>query len=202
MPVNTWGRELRTVPMRDPETDIGNLLRVVAARDGTTVTFDPPVGREPIGELTLNAGEHAEVMITDGVSIAADAPIQVAQLMLGMNVVDPPLERGDPAMTVLVPEEQFRYDYVFAMPSSYADSMDGATYLMVSRLPGRPIELDGTQLEADWTTVGEREIAVVRVGGGAHRAESTAPFGVIAFGLGSYTSYAHPAGLDLRVLLE
>lgn len=40
------------------------------------------------------------------------------------------------------------------------------------------------------------------VTGGTDQARSTAPFGLTAYGLGSYTSYAHPAGLDLRVLLE
>jgi hypothetical protein len=36
------------------------------------------------------------------------------------------------------------------------------------------------------------------IGGGAHRIEGTAPFGILVYGFGSYTSYMYPGGLDLR----
>jgi hypothetical protein len=197
-PLTTWGTELETTVMREPGSEATNLLRVMAARDGTRVTFDPPIGEVATAEL--DAGAHVELPLADAVSIRADAPIQVAQMLLGQNQTDPPLERGDPSLTVLVPAEQFRDDYVFVTPSSYADAEDGRSYLLVSRAPGAAIELDGEPLEAEWTAVGERELAVVPVTGGTHRASAPAPFGLIAFGLGSYTSYAHPAGLDLHVL--
>ena len=197
-PVNTWGREFVTMPMRDPATSVGNFIRLIAARDGTDVALDPPVGGT--SAVSLNAGEHVELLLEHATSIASTEPLEVAQLLLGQHIEDPPLDRGDPALTILVPNEQHRYDYVFASPSSYAGAPDGQSYVLVSREPGVPIELDDADLTASWTRVADRELAIVPVGGGTHRATSTAPFGLVAYGLGRYTSYAAPAGLDLHIL--
>jgi hypothetical protein len=199
-PVTTWGTRFETLPMRDPETSAPNFLRIVAARDDTTVAIQP----SGANAVVLDRGEHVEIEIDGGVSIDASGPIQVAQLIAGQLVTDPPLERGDPALTALVPAEQFRRDYVFVTPSSYGPAFGGQSFVLISREPGTEIELDGDAVDPAWTTVGTRELAIVPVGGGVHRAETARgePFGLIAFGLGSYTSYAYPAGLDLRVILE
>jgi hypothetical protein len=192
-PLRTWGTRFRTMPLRDPETSVPNLVRVIAARDGTTVTID---GRQ----ASLDAGEHLERSIDGAIAIDADAPIQVAQILLGQDITDPPQERGDPGLTMLVPEEQFRSEYVFVTPSSYTPVVQGQSWLLVSRDPGVEVVLDGAPIDAEWTLVGARELAIVPVSGGAHRASSASPFGVIAYGLGLYTSYAYPAGLDLRIV--
>ncbi|AKF04594.1 IgGFc-binding protein [Sandaracinus amylolyticus] len=197
-PVETWGKRFSTMPMRDPDTAIANLLRITAAHDGTTVTLDPPPRSG--GEVALAAGEHVEIEFDRAMTITSSLPVQVAQLLVGQNITDPPLERGDPGMTTLVPEEQYRRDYVFAMPSSYTPLARGQSYLLVSREPGAEITLDGRTLEAEWTRVGDRELAIVPVPAGNHRLTAASPVGLIAYGLGLYTSYAYPAGLDLRVI--
>lgn len=198
-PVTTWGTRFETAPLRDPTTDVGNLLRIVAAHDGTTITVTPPVrGIDP--GLVLDAGEHVDALIEGAVSIAASRPIEVGQLLLGQDVTEPALERGDPGLTTLVPREQFRIDYVFITPTSYAEPVNGQSWVLVSRAPGVALVLDGEPVVATWTTVGDRELATVAVPGGAHRATSNEPFGLVAFGLGEYTSYAYPAGLDLRIV--
>lgn len=198
-PLATWGTEFETMPLRDPATRAPNLLRIVAGHDGTELTLDPPQHGVDAGHR-LERGEHIDVMIEGPVSIAATQPIQVGQILLGQNIENPPLERGDPALTMLVPQEQFRTEYVFVTPSSYVATTGGQSWLLVSREPGVAITLDGAPLEAEWMSAGERELALVAVAGGSHRATSSKPFGLIAYGLGSYTSYAYPAGLDLRVI--
>jgi hypothetical protein len=197
-PVAAWGSQYETMPLRDPTTDVPNLVRVVAARDGTAITLDPPQDGVD-GGLVLDAGEHVDFMLFGPVSIRASEPVQVAQFLLGQNFRNPPLPRGDPGMTILVPQEQFRREYVFVTPSSYVPRVNGQSWVLVSREPGVAVTLDGELVDADWVVAGDRELALVAVGGGAHRAHSSAPFGLIAFGLGSYTSYAYPAGLDLRI---
>lgn len=196
-PVDTWGRTFRTMPLRDPETTAANLVRIMAAHDGTALTLTPPL---PIERTTLDAGEWVELSIEGPLMIEGSEPIQVAQLLLGQNVTDPPLERGDPGLTILVPEEQYRAEYVFVTPSSYTPVANGQSYLLVAREPGAAITLDGAALDATWSAIGGRELAIVPITGGSHRATSSTPFGLIAYGLGSYTSYAYPAGLDLRVI--
>lgn len=197
-PVRTWGRKFETMPMTQPGTPTGNLLRVVAVEDDTRITFDPPIG--DIAEITLDSTQHRELRIDGPVAIEADGPIQIAQLLLGMHMTDPPLDRGDPSLTMLVPSEQFRTSYVFVTPSSYADTPSGRAYVLISRLPGARIELDGAELEAEWTRVGDRELAIVQLDGGAHHAQAASPFGLVAFGLGEYTSYACPAGMNLNTI--
>jgi len=186
------------MPMTQPGTPTGNLLRVVAVEDDTRITFDPPIG--DIAEITLDSTQHRELRIDGPVAIEADGPIQIAQLLLGMHMTDPPLDRGDPSLTMLVPSEQFRTSYVFVTPSSYADTPSGRAYVLISRLPGARIELDGAELEAEWTRVGDRELAIVQLDGGAHHAQAASPFGLVAFGLGEYTSYACPAGMNLNTI--
>jgi hypothetical protein len=77
---------------------------------------------------------------------------------------------------------------------------NGQSWLVLARDLGTDVVLDGASPVTTWTRVGDREIAMIPVAGGAHRATGTAPFGLVVFGLGTYTSYAYPAGLDLRVI--
>ncbi len=194
-PIPTWGTRFVTAPLSDPETAMPNLLRLVAARDATEVTIDPP----PPGiarTTTLARGEVLDVLLRAPVSITASQPIEVAQILVGQNYTDPPQPRGDPALTILVPEEQFRASYVFLTPTSYTAVTRGQSWVLISREPGASITLDGAELEVGWRRVGDRELATIPVSGGAHRATGTSRFGLVAFGLGSYTSYAYPAGLD------
>ena len=199
-PVATWGASYETMPLVDPATTgIPNRLRIVAAHDGTEIDAMPSQ-RGIADDLVLDAGEWIEIELAEPVSIRGSHPIELAQYLVGQNVADPPLERGDPGMTMLVPQDQFRSEYVFITPTSYVPLVNGQSWLLVSREPGTPIELDGTVVDATWVRVGDRELARVPVDGGAHRARASTPFGLIAYGLGTYTSYAYPAGLDLQVI--
>lgn len=198
-PVVTWGTEFETVVLGDPDERTSNLLRIVAAHDGTEVTLTPPpTGLDAVQRL--DAGEYVDLTIDAPIALDATRPIEVAQYLLGQNLTDPPRPRGDPALTTLVPHEQFRSSYVFVTPTSYAPIVDGQSWIVVSRPPGVPITLDGRTVEATWATVGDRELATIPVSGGTHRVTASATFGLTAFGLGSYTSYAYPAGLDLTIV--
>lgn len=194
-PLDTWGRQFETVPFSDPDVGAPNSVRVVAGYDDTVLTFDPP---HPEVNATLDAGEYVDLLIEGPLAITGSRPIEVAQFLLGQTYLDPPPSRGDPSLTMLVPREQFRNDYVFVTPTSYTPAVDGQSWVVISREPGAQILLDGAAVVATWHTVGGRELAVVPLAGGAHRAASTSTFGLMAFGLGSYTSYAYPAGLDLE----
>lgn len=199
-PVPTWGASFQTMPLIDPATpEVPNRLRIIAAHDGTEVDVVPPQ-RGIADDLVLDAGEWVEIELDVAISIRGSRPIEVAQYLLGQAVVIPVLPRGDPALTMLVPDDQLRADYVFIIPTSYVPLVNGQSWLLVSREPGEPITLDGAFIEAEWTRIGDRELARVPVVGGAHRARASSAFGLIAYGLGSFTSYAYPAGLDLRVI--
>jgi hypothetical protein len=101
-------------------------------------------------------------------------------------------------MTLLTPAEQYRSDYTFILPTSYNASTNGQNHLLVIREPGLAIMLDGAPVTSAFQPIGGREIGVVLLDGGSHHITAAAPFGLIAYGLGSYTSYATLAGLDLE----
>lgn len=197
-PVPTWGTRFETVPLGDPALHPVNLVRIVGTEAGTHLVLDPP----PAGsarEVDLAPLVPLDLTIDGPLAITASHPIEVAQFLLGQNLETPPLPRGDPALTLLVPREQNRIDYELVTPTSYSPVVNGQSWLVVARDPGATITLDGSAITTPFVPVGDREIAVVPVEGGAHRATGTSPFGLVAFGLGTYTSYAYPAGLDLRI---
>lgn len=198
-PIQTWGRSFVSTPMIDAPTPRQNLVRISAAFDGTSVTVDPPQGG--FSTATLGAREWVEFLADGAFVVNADRAIQVAQYTLGQNHTMPEAMRGDPAMTVLVPSEQWRSDYDFAAPSSYNEGTNGQSFLLLTRSPGVDIQLDGTSVGASWQAVGGLEVGIVPIPGGIHSLSSTQPFGAIIYGLGSFTSYAYPAGLNLEQIV-
>lgn len=195
-PIQTWGLGYVSAPMADTGTGDPNLVRLVAAFDGTSVTIDPP--QDGHSSETLNANQFVEFMASSAFSVTSSRAVMAGQYLLGqyLNPADPAL-RGDPAMTVLVPAEQYRADYTFVMPTSYNPSTNGQNYLMIVRPPGLDLVLDGATLSTSWQSVGGREIAVVPLEGGTHVISGAEEFGMISYGLGEFTSYAYPAGLNL-----
>ena len=171
-------------------------MRVVAAFDDTAVTVDPAQGG--IAGGPLQAGEFLEFQATTPFHVQGNHAVMVAQYLVGQYTGTPPAARGDPAMAVLAPAEQYRSDYTFILPTSYNPGTNGQNHLLVTRPPGLAITLDGAPLVASFQAIGGREIGVALLGGGAHHISADQPFGVIAYGLGSYTSYATSAGLDLE----
>lgn len=195
-PIQSWGREYVSAPMTDGGGAGRNLVRIVAAFDGTMVTVDPP--QDGYAGGTLAAGQWVELYASSPFHVTGSAAIMVSQYLLGQYSTDPPSARGDPAMTVLVPSEQYRNEYTFILPSSYNETTNGQNFLMIVRPPGLALTLDGAAVSATWQTIAGREIGVVPLPGGTHRIQAAETFGVIAYGMGSFTSYATPGGLNLE----
>lgn len=195
-PVETWGSDYVGAPMGDGGIGGGNIVRVIAGFDGTDVTIEPP--QNGVGGATLQAGEVLEFGVSTPFHVSATRAVAVAQYLVGQQASTPAAARGDPALTLLTPAEQYRSDYTFILPTSYNPGTNGQNHLLVVRPPGLAITLDGAPLAATFRAIGGREIGVALLDGGTHHVSAAAPFGVIAYGLGSYTSYATPAGLDLE----
>ena len=193
-PIQSWGKSYVSAPMGDGSTTGVNVVRVLAAFDNTTVTVDPPQGGFSGGNLS--PGDYLEFDASTPFTVNGSNAILVAQYLRGQYATDPAAARGDPAMTVLVPAEQYRADYTFILPSSYNSGTNGQNHIMLVRPTGLDIILDNAPLTASWQQIGDREIAVVPLDGGTHTVSAADPFGLIAYGLGSFTSYATPAGLD------
>ncbi|MFK8001914.1 MAG: IgGFc-binding protein [Polyangiales bacterium] len=198
-PLQTWGTEFVSAPMGDSGDAALNIVRVIGAFEGTTVTVAP--AQNGVSEFTLGIGEVQEFSAQSAFRVSSSRGILVTQFLVGQYRTDEGSERGDPAMVVLPPQEQFRRDYTFVTPTSYNSSTMGQSFLLITRNPGQEIFLDGAVTTGSWETVGEREWSIVPVNGGTHSMRSDGTFGVIVYGLGLFTSYAYPAGLNLEEIL-
>lgn len=198
-PLQTWGQNFTSGPLGNPGMALENIVRITGARANTTVTITPP--QNGVGSLTLGAGQWREFIATSPFTVSATEGVMVTQFLVGQYASTPPAERGDPAMLVLPPREQFRSDYTFVTPTSYNSGTMGQSYLLVTRPAGLNITLDGAPINTTWQTVGDREVGIVPVEGGSHTMQSTDTFGVIVYGMGLFTSYAYPAGLNLEEIL-
>jgi hypothetical protein len=192
-PIETLGREYVGAPMGDGSLSGTNIVRVIAGASDTAVTIEGASGSR-----TLATGEYVEFEATRPFRVSATQGVMVAQYLRGQFASTPEAARGDPAMTLLVPSEQFRRDYTFILPTSYNAGTNGQNYLLVTRPPGLDIQVDGAPVSASFTPIGSSEIGVVSLPGGTHTMSADGPFGILAYGLGSFTSYATPAGLNLE----
>ncbi len=192
-PIETLGRDYVGAPMGDGSTMGRNVVRVIAGGSDTAVTIEGAPGSR-----TLNAGEYLEFEATSPFRVSASAGVMVAQYLQGQFATMPEAARGDPAITLLVPSEQFRRDYTFILPTSYNAGTNGQNYVLVTRPPGLAITVDGAPISGTFRPVGESEIGVIPLSGGTHTMSADGEFGIITYGLGSFTSYATPAGLNLE----
>jgi hypothetical protein len=108
---------------------------------------------------------------------------------------------GDPSMFLLAPVEQFRDDYTFLTPETYAQ--DYMTLVLLRdaagglTLDGAPVDPQDPGLRAE-PVLGSRYMLLhVPVGDGVHRVEGTAPFGLLVYAYDRYVSYAYTGGLNL-----
>ena len=199
-PIQTWGKQFVSRPMTDQGGPGDNLVRVTAAFDNTDITVAPEQGG--FSGSTLHAGQWSEFMASTPFVVSGTQAIQVAQFLVGQYYSKPEANRGDPGMTVLVPSEQYRADYIFITPSSYNESTNGQNYVLIVRPPALDLTLDGASVSANWEAVGGKEVGIVAVPGGTHTIAGKDKFGMIAYGLGTFTSYAYPAGLDLKKITD
>jgi hypothetical protein len=173
------------------------IVRIIATAPNTTLTYDPPQMGVP--NTIANAGGVLELPSSAAsFVITADHKILVAQYMEGQEAGG---NTGDPAMTLAVPVEQFRSQYLFHAPISYETN-----YLDVTTPTGSTLTLDGVALAgATPITAGLDLYRVTLTNGpasdGNHSISGTMPFGISVYGYGQYTSYWYPGGLDLKTIV-
>jgi IgGFc binding protein len=191
-PVATWGTSaVLTVPSASAGAQ--SYVRVISGADGNQVTFDPPL-HEPV---TLARGAMLEFNAREAVLVQGTGRLSVAQYLVGEG-----LERvvGDPSLSLAVPVDQYRQSYTFVSPATYVLNV-----VDIIATNNDVITLDGNVV-TDFSQVGGSRFRVVSVPldrAGSHEIQGTsaAGFGIVLYGLGSFTSYMLPGGLDLAPLV-
>jgi hypothetical protein len=198
-PRETWGQSyVATTTAYAAE----NQYRVVSGADNNVITFTPNV----TGNTTLNEGEQVTFQTTQDFTVDCSEPCVVTQFILADDYFGAGTD-SDPAMGLLVPQEQFRRDYTFQVPSSMT-----LNYVTIVKpvaqggLNSPTVYLDGVAIpESNFSpAIGSSYFGVARIDIStspyAHTVESDQPFGIMVYGFASYTSYLYPGGLDLNLI--
>ncbi len=227
-PIQSWGwTYVAAFPPRRASEN--TLWRVIAAVDNTRINFDPLDQYNTV----LSGGEMLEIDTDQSFLVYAtsnapdpeeDPPILVVNYLKGaeqtasesgVSIWDLGTLRGDPAMILSVPVEQYLNSYVFLADPSYAYN-----YVVVVRTePGQLIHLDcldpipedmfeqitGEFARAAVTLKAQDDSAhgsCQQVVDGVHNIWSEQPFGIWVYGYYSDTSYGYPGGMNLEQINE
>jgi hypothetical protein len=179
-------------------TPKARVVRIVATQPNTTLTYNPPQAGAP--STIAVAGDYVELAPTvNNFKITSNFKIVVAEYMTGQDYGG---GAGDPAMTIAVATEQYRTDYLFHAPTSYASN-----FVNITAPTGTTVTLDGATVPAaSFTAIGSSGYSVAKRqlangGTGNHSVSSSSPFGITVYGYGQYTSYWYPGGMNLDTII-
>ncbi|MBK8264515.1 MAG: IgGFc-binding protein [Nannocystis sp.] len=196
-PIETLAKEYVVVPpvqVPNDKLDKGQVVRVIASEDATTLTFEPD---QPGNKLLAKAGDFLELpSTTQKFVVSADKKILVAQYMVGQ---DGGFGASDPAMLLAVNPQQWRTAYLF-----HAATLWQANYVDILAPKGAVVTVDGAAV-GSWQAVGASNYQVAHVklpniNQGNHAVSSDVPVGISVYGVQSYGSYWYPGGLDLDLI--
>ena len=187
-------------PMSMQQRGEPHLLRVVSAANGNVITFSPT--REDAPSIVLNRGEFTEIVMSVPMRVTGTAPLLAARFFVGQDYnglgSSGRAATGDPSMGLLVPDEQWRREYVFLAPATYT-----TTFVDIIAPATARVELDAQVVGAFRAAAGTGfSIARVALRPGVHRITANYPVGVQVYGYAPYTSYLVPGGLDLVEIAE
>jgi hypothetical protein len=174
----------------DPE-----FFRVMALDDMTDVQ---PSLAPPDDHFTLAAGSLREMMAMEDFTVRASHPVMVGQFQVSQD--SSPAETGDPSFELVPPIAQFRTEYIFLVPSGYAED-----WLLAAVPSGVDLALDGNAVPGcDHAPAGM--VAAVAydalrcpLGEGPHTVSATMPFGMVLEGWGpGPVSYGYTAGMEFH----
>jgi hypothetical protein len=193
-PVETWGQRYLCAHNITQAPGEPTVWRVMSGSQSNEISFNPSSVHP---NVTLNKGDYVEFESQADFEVQGTGRVSVAGFMVGQNYTSDtaPPPRGDPAMSMAVPVEQYRTDYTFLAPTSYE-----VNYLTVIHEIGAYPSLDGTSLSGWGTTMditNTHAKTELEIEGGIHYIDSDTPFAIMVYGVGSYTSYMYPGGLDL-----
>ncbi len=206
LPAAALGRDyVVAVPTAPGGTPVGHVVRLYGHVDKTTLIY--PAGTVPSGApTTLSAGQVVDLgNVTQDFEVKGNHPFGVTSILLGGGLLDPVgpsgSQEGDPSRTNVIPIEQYRSLYAFAIAEGY-----DSTYVDVVAPIGTTLTLDGSAVTVTGTPIGGStsyatwRIKVAPLPSKAHVLVGDAPFSAQVTGYGKYTSYQYPAGLNAKPL--
>jgi hypothetical protein len=199
-PTSTWGKTFAITRSKSRGTNEPDLLRIMAQKANTTITFDPSPSSGTCG--MLQPGQFCEVKIQGDTGIVASEPVLIAHYLQSAIWSDPffggSVGEGDPSFSIAVPVEQYRTSYTVLVPSQYAKN-----FLSISAPGAGAVIVDGLLVQLTPYAGGLYRAARMQVNGGQHVISCPNGCGVEVYGYSDAVSYMFAGGLDLKkIVLE
>lgn len=224
IPTQAWGKQFALVPLltrgrrgvRQP-TEV-NYYKFIADTRPTRVELSVPYAAlEPLhggqpgvvdcvelldGDqaFVLAPGAYCEFGTLHAFQAVADEPIMVRGVISGQRSTGEETaygaRAGDPAAFLIAPDRQFRNDYPFYVPNTYARSA-----VTITAFPDAAIELDGEPVDfsdAEVVEGGQRVFVHVLLTPGSHRLRGNRNFGIVVYGYDDFVAFAFSGGLNLE----
>lgn len=197
-PTSTWGKTFAIARSQSRGTNEPDMLRIMAQKPGTMITFNPAVAGASCSNL--GAGQFCEVKITVDTSVQSNEPVLIGHYLESAIWQDPlfggSVGEGDPSMAIAVPSEQFRADYTVLVPSAYAKN-----FLSISAGSTGAVLVDGQPVTMTPFAGGAYRAARTMVAAGQHKIQCPSTCGVEVYGYGDAVSYMFAGGLDLKQIV-
>lgn len=199
-PTSTWGKAFAISRSRARGTNEPDMLRIMAQKPNTTITFDPAPSAGTCG--TLQEGKFCEVKIQSDTAITASEPVLIGHYLQSAIWQDPffggSVGEGDPSFSIAVPVEQFRTEYTVLVPSAYAKN-----FLSISATAAGSVQVDGLAVAMTPYAGNTYRAARMQVNAGQHKISCPNGCGVEIYGYDGAVSYMFAGGLDLKkIVLE
>jgi hypothetical protein len=240
-PIQHWGRRY-VAPAAPPRGEEPTHWRIYSGAPNTTIQSNPP--HDDLPHTFSERGEYIDISVPaqQHLFLDGDGPFMPVlhlqanaariwndETMQAWDYFPPGIIPGDTSMAQMVPVDQFLNTYVFITGIGYLDNWA----VVIRQAEGADIIVDGNVVE-NYIQVGEFEVAHVPITNildddtDVHRAESTAPFGLLQVGYSRRicpgedgadgcvnpnpestctdnigwcnSSYAHPGGMKAEVL--
>lgn len=189
-PLNAWGKNFITSPLKTKNKDV---FRIMAGSDDTDVSIDGVVH-------TLNKAEHFDTLLSTPAFISTCKPITLAQYAETEGCFGGGI--GDPFMIILSPLEQTVNDVLlYSSPQQnitgqYINVVTKTTNAPTCLLDGNPITFSPVPYNPAYSW------SQNTVSDGSHTLVADSGFNAIAYGFGSIESYGYLAGANIKNLDE
>jgi gliding motility-associated-like protein len=214
-PVSAWGKNFVTAPFYNTENGNTDIVRIIVSEDNTNISVNGSF--TSTGTTTLANPYSKGSIITYFAKlpsvIRADKPIGVAQYQTSQNCNSSNTGSvpfpGDPEMTILNPIEQTLSDItVFSKLNSVSGvNTNIQKYflnLIVKTADAPSLKVDGNPVTSVKPIDSEYSYSILDVSNQAdqHTITASGGFVAIAYGYGSFESYAYLAGADVKNLFQ
>ena len=177
-----------------------DVIRIMGVASAATIKTNLA---PPNDQFTLAPGEVRQTWTQKDFVLESTEPVAVAQILVSQQQIEGNVT-GDPSLTIFPAVDQFRRNYLFAVPKSWDKN-----YIVISMPKGTNVTIDGAAIPASCVarTMGaiggtEYESRTCNLQAGPHKMDGDKPFGIAAYGYGNAGSYAFVGGANVTKIYE